>query len=157
MRRRAADRPPAGTLLDRTLAYLFDGLLTAGVWGLVVLALTGGDIGRIADDPARRVLAGFLFLLIPFTYFVVVEWTAGTTAGKRLVGLTVRRVDGSRAGLFEVTVRNVLRLAWALGPLGPLLLALDAVFIQLTEADQRVGDLAAGTRVLREHDGPLAL
>lgn len=157
MRLADGNRPRGGSLLERTVAYVVDSVITAAVWALLVLAITGGSLDRLTDDPARGVVAAFLFLLIPFAYFVAAEWIASTTPGKRLVGLEVRDADDRPAGLFAVTVRNVLRLAWALGPLGPLILLVDAAFVQLTERDQRIGDLAAGTRVVRRGPAPLGL
>lgn len=155
MRLAEGERPRGATLLERTVAYAADSVVTLGLWFLLVFALTGGSIGQVTEDPTRGVIATFLFLLIPFTYFVAAEWIASTTPGKRLVGLEVRDDEGRPASLFAVTVRNVLRLPWALGPLGPLILAVDAGFVQRTERDQRIGDLAAGTRVLRIGPAPL--
>lgn len=157
MRMAEARRPRAGTLLERTVAYLVDSALTLGLWALIALALTGGSLARIEEDPTVGVLASFLFLLVPFVYFVLAEAATGTTVGKRLLGLHVRDLADEPAGLFAVTVRNVLRLAWALGPLGPVFLAVDAGFIRLSARDQRVGDLAGRTRVVREGDAPLAM
>lgn len=157
MRLAWAQQGRAATLVERTIAYLVDSLVTALLWLLIVLALTGGDLSRIEGATARGVIAAFLFLLVPFVYFVIAETATATTLGKRLMGLTVTDLAGQRPGVFDVTVRNTLRLAWALGPLGPLFLAADAVLIQQTERDQRVGDLAARTQVLRTGPGPLAL
>lgn len=155
MRAKALRAPEAGRLLDRTAAYLVDSLLTAIAWGLLVLAFTDDPWTPATWAPATAQVLSMLFLVIPFAYFLVFEGAWATTPGKRLFGLQVTAVDGSPAGWYKATVRNVLRLAWSLGPLGPVFLALDAALVQWTERDVRIGDHAAGTRVLRARE-PLA-
>lgn len=151
MRTSTAHRAQAGPLLDRAGAYLVDSLLTAAIWGLLVLAITGGTVDPNRFSPAEGQLAAMTFLVVPFAYFVVLEGQWATTPGKRVFGLTVAGPEGE-AGWYEATVRNVLRLAWSLGPLGPAFLALDAGLVQWTETDARLGDHAAGTRVERTHE-----
>lgn len=147
--------PRSGTLLERTVAYLVDSLLTGAAWFVLALALVGFDVDGLTQPGPRAVLAGFLFLLVPFVYFLFAEWITGTTVGKRLVGLHVRTRDNEHPGLFAVTVRTTLRLAWSAGPLGPLFLLLDAASIHQTEVNQRIGDIAGQTLVVRE--GPALL
>lgn len=142
-------RPQAAGLLDRAAAYLVDSLLTAIVWGALVLALTEDPLDPASWRPAYAQVLSMLFLVIPFAYFLAFEGAFATTPGKRLFGLSVTSPAGEPAGVYKATVRNVLRLAWSLGPLGPLFLALDAGLVQWTERDVRVGDHAAGTRVVR--------
>lgn len=142
-------RPRAAGLLDRAAAYLVDSLLTATVWAALVLALTEDPFDPVSWRPAYAQVLSMLFLVIPFAYFLAFEGTVATTPGKRLFGLSVTSPEGEPAGVYKATVRNVLRLAWSLGPLGPLFLTLDAALVQWTERDVRVGDHAAGTRVLR--------
>jgi uncharacterized RDD family membrane protein YckC len=152
LRRARLDQAPAAPLLDRAAAYLVDGLVTALVWGLVVLALTEQPLEPTRWAPARAQVVSMLFLVIPFGYFLVFEGAWATTPGKRLFGLEVTTSAGAPAGWYKATVRNVLRLAWSLGPLGPLFLALDTFLVQWTERSVRVGDHAAGTRVVRGRD-----
>lgn len=149
MRGPGSRRPRAAALLDRAGAYLADSVLTAAIWAGIVLALSGGTVDPSGWSPATATLASMTFLVVPFAYFVALEGAWSTTPGKRLFGLAVAGPDGNRVGWYKATVRNVLRLAWSLGPLGPLFLALDAALVQWTEKDTRVGDHAAGTRVLR--------
>lgn len=157
MRTRRGGHPPAASLAERALAYVLDAIVTLLAWGLVVGSLTGFAPRRLADEPTLGAVAGLLFYAIPFAYFVLAEAATGTTVGKRLVGLHVRDLEDRRPGLFAATVRNTLRLAWALGVAGPAFLAADAVLVQVTERDQRVGDLAAETVVVREGEAPLSL
>jgi uncharacterized RDD family membrane protein YckC len=135
--------------MERILAYVVDSVVTFLAWFAVAIALAGGRWSRIEEDDTLVLIAGMLLLVVPFTYFVLAEGLAGTTVGKHVLGLRVVGPGGGRPGLFAATVRNVLRLAWALWPVGPAFMALDALLIQRTERDQRMGDAAAGTRVIR--------
>lgn len=142
-------RPRAATLVERAGAYLLDALATFLIWATVCLLLAGGDIDALTDDPLLALTAGLLFVLVPWVYLVAFEGLAGTTPGKRLWGLRVVGPRHEAPGLYRALVRNVFRLAWALGPVGPVFLVVDVVLIQATETDERVGDMVAGTRVLR--------
>jgi uncharacterized RDD family membrane protein YckC len=59
--------------------------------------------------------------------------------------------------LFGDESRNVVRGVVCPNFLLPAFLLADAVLVQATERDQRVGDLAAETVVVREGEAPLAL
>ena len=156
MRHRDVLAARGATLFERTLAYLFDALLTFLLWIAVILSVAR-DPDRLTDDAAYALIAGMLFLVVPFTYFVLLEGLTGTTPGKAMLGLRIVNNEGRPAGLFAATVRNTLRLAWALGPVGPAFLLLDVVLIQNGENDRRLGDAAAETRVVRSRRGLLAL
>jgi len=93
------------------------------------------------------VLVSFLIL---FGYFVIFEtlWS-GQTPGKRWMGLRVIRVDGRPVGFFEVLVRNALRMIDFL----PSSYALGVVCILLHREARRLGDLVAGTVVVKERLG----
>lgn len=142
-------RPRAATLVERTGAYLLDALATFLIWLAAILILAAGDVDALTSDPLLAVTAGMLFVVVPWVYLVAFEGLVGTTPGKRLWGLRVVGPRHQAPGLYRALVRNVFRLAWALGPLGPAFLLLDVALIQLTEGDERVGDMVAGTQVLR--------
>lgn len=150
-------RPRAATLIERTGAYLIDALATFLLWILVLLVVARGEVDALTDDPLLTATAAMLFVLIPWVYLVGFEGLVGTTPGKRLWGLRVVGPRHGPPGLYRAFARNVLRLAWALGPVGPAFLLLDVVLIQTTEADERVGDMVAGTRVLRLGPARLSL
>ncbi len=77
-------------------------------------------------------------------YFVVAEGAAGRTLGKWALGLKVVGPTGGRPGLPRAALRNLLRLVDGL----PTLSILGVVLILVTAERTRVGDLAAGTRVV---------
>jgi hypothetical protein len=74
----------------------------------------------------------------------------GRTPGKRAVGLRVVRDGGGPVGLRESLIRNVIRLFEA-----ALLYVPAVVSIIATRTNQRLGDLAAGTLVIRETTEPM--
>lgn len=85
------------------------------------------------------------FLVVMFLYFVLLEGLVGATVGKRLMRLRVADMSGGRAGLVRALVRNVLRVVDSLPTLG----LVGAILIATRQDRARVGDLVAGTRVVR--------
>jgi uncharacterized RDD family membrane protein YckC len=84
--------------------------------------------------------------LLAWSYFVLLEWLwQGQTLGKRMYGLRVIREDGAPAGFTAVLVRNVVRIVDFL----PAFYGLGLLMIIITPRSQRLGDLAAGTYVVR--------
>ena len=105
--------------------------------------------GQIAGPSALRPFLG-LFRLIDLmgmvSYFVVLEWLwGGQTLGKRIFGLRVISADGSPAGFTAVLIRNLVRLIDFL----PAFYGLGLLAIVATSRSQRLGDVAAGTFVVR--------
>ena len=85
-----------------------------------------------------------------FVYDVAFEVLAsGRTPGKRWNGLRVVRMGGEPIGFLASAIRNVLRVVdWL--PFA-YLVGVAAVFV--TARHQRVGDVVAGTLVIREQRG----
>ncbi|MET0402185.1 MAG: RDD family protein, partial [Cystobacter sp.] len=81
-----------------------------------------------------------------------VYWTlcevlmGGQTPGKRLIGIRVVRVDGAPVGVLESAVRNLVRVVDSF----PLIYAVGCLSILLTRQHRRLGDLLAGTLLVRE-------
>ncbi|MGH2498582.1 MAG: RDD family protein, partial [Candidatus Limnocylindria bacterium] len=94
-------------------------------------------------------LTGAVMLLTAFlgwSYFILLEWLwNGQTIGKRAFGLRVIGPDGSPARFGAVFVRNLVRVVDFL----PGLYGFGVLAIVLTPGSQRLGDLAAGTYVVR--------
>ena len=146
---------PEGVTLDLTLAGLGSRLTAAVLDFLVqaaiiialtiVAALLGG--GGSAVVAAIATVAGFLVI---FGYDVLFEtFSSGRTPGKRWSGLRVVRVDGRPVTFIVSAVRNLIRLVDFL----PILYAVGAVTMLITKKNQRLGDLAAGTLVVRDRRG----
>ena len=122
-------------LLDFVVASaLTFGWITA--WSILVTATGGALIGVVL----------FTAVVFGWSYFIVLEWLwNGQTLGKRLFGLRVIIEDGSPARFIAVFVRNLVRVVDFL----PGFYGLGLVCIVLSSRSQRLGDLAAGTYVVR--------
>ena len=84
-------------------------------------------------------------------YFVVFEWLwNGQTPGKRLLKLRVIREDGRPITLWEAAARNLLRIFDAMPGFVLPVYSVGLISIFLNRRDQRVGDMFAGTVVVRE-------
>lgn len=90
-----------------------------------------------------------LFLIFS-GYFTFFEWMwNGQTPGKRLLKLRVIREDGRPVTFWEAAVRNLMR-SMDMMPAPFYSIGLISVF--LSHSDQRVGDMVAGTVVVRERE-----
>jgi uncharacterized RDD family membrane protein YckC len=129
---------------SRFVAAIVD--LTLQTLLVIALALVFviGGVGLGGADAAVFTLAAFALFA---SYDILFEvFASGRTPGKRFNGLRVVRDDGSPVGFLTSTVRNVLRLIDIL-PGGYLV---GIVAILATSRNQRLGDIAAGTLVVRE-------
>ena len=97
----------------------------------------------------KAVLIVIVFLIVS-GYFAFFEWAwNGQTPGKRLLKLRVIREDGRPITFWEASVRNLLR-SFDMMPAPFYSSGLISVFISWS--DQRVGDMVAGTVVVRERE-----
>ncbi|HSK24539.1 MAG TPA: RDD family protein [Egicoccus sp.] len=138
------------TIGSRGIAYLLD-LLIVGLL-LVALGIAEATFGFGGFVPGwiGIVLLLLLVFVVQFGYPIGFEtlWR-GRTPGKAAMGLRVVTTEGAPVGLRHATVRAVVGLVELLPTLG-----VPAVVTSLLNArGQRLGDLAAGTVVLREHRG----
>jgi len=120
---------------------------------IIFLIVEGfSDFGNRLTSAPKWVIALlviFVFVLMS-GYFALFEWIwRGQTPGKRWLKLRVIREDGRPIGFFEAMVRNLLR-NFDVMPSPFYSIGLISVFA--TERDQRVGDLVAGTVVVRERE-----
>src|SRR5439155_1943947 len=131
----------------RGSAALVDGLLSfLMVIGLVVGAAIIGSKLPVALATQLAGVTIFAILVSWVAYFVLLEWLwNGQTVGKRRSGLRVIGTDGEPARFTAVLIRNLLRVVDFL----PAYYALGVVVIFLSPRSQRLGDLAAGTYVVR--------
>jgi len=97
----------------------------------------------------KALLIVIVFLIFS-AYFAFFEWIwNGQTPGKRWLKLRVIREDGRPLTFWEAAVRNLLRTLDMM-PAPFYSIGLISVFISLS--DQRVGDMVAGTVVVRERE-----
>ncbi len=142
--------PPLGSLGARLLAHLIDLVfflvpaffLAGNAYGAYFGGLTesGFDLKGL---PALEIMAAVAVVF--FLYLTLFEGVLGATAGKFIIGLRVKSVEGASCGFGRALVRNLLRLV---DGIAVYLVALIVALV--TKKKQRLGDLAAHTVVVRE-------
>jgi uncharacterized RDD family membrane protein YckC len=134
---------------SRILAYLVDMVVVVGgiLVGLFAVALLGQASDVVVPDWVALTLVLVLLPAWWLGYFIAFEtlWR-GRTLGKAALGLRVVTGEGAPVRFRHAAIRGLL------GLVDFLLLGgfLAVVFILFTKDNQRLGDLVAGTLVLRE-------
>src|SRR3989442_3456961 len=132
---------------NRGFAALVDYIIATLIYiGAFFMCTTFANaIGVQAASPYFGI-AVLLTFALAWSYFILLEWLGnGQTIGKRIFGLRVIADDGAPAGFIAVLVRNLLRVVDFL----PSFYGLGLLAIVLSSRSQRLGDLAAGTFVVR--------
>lgn len=153
---RVTVRTPEGVDIDLTLAglgsrigaTLLDTLIQAALVFLALFALAAFGFS-VGADLAAVTLGGFsvLVTVLILGYFVAFETlNAGKTPGKAAFGIRVVTDSGGAVGFSAAAIRNLVRIVDFL----PGVYAVGAVTIFISPLDQRLGDLAARTLVIRD-------
>jgi len=146
----AIEMPLAG-IGSRFIALLVDYIIWAA--GFLVLALATAiflpaihAFSHLSEQWATAI-AVFITFLINWGYFTLFEafWN-GRTPGKRVAKIRVIQRSGRAIGLFESMARNLVRYVDQL----PFFYAVGVITMFVTRQHQRLGDLAAGTLVVRD-------
>jgi len=125
----------------------------------VFLSVSGiGNIETIENSeffqemPKWTIAVMIIVLFLIFAgYFIFFEWLwNGQTPGKRLLKLRVIREDGRPITLWEAMARNLLRIFDAVPGFVLPVYSIGLITIFLSNRDQRIGDMFAGTVVVRE-------
>lgn len=125
---------------SRFIALLLDLVIQTVV--ILALGLAFGVLGELGA--AAYAITAFLVF---FGYPVLFEVLAGgRTPGKRAVGLRVVTAGGGPVGFVPSAVRNIVRLV----DLVPSTYTVGMVAVLASSKNQRLGDLAAGTLVIRD-------
>ena len=141
--------------IDHFIQYLSIFLIA---WMAISLGNLGGPSG--VDDPEHffsempkwtlALLIVGIFVIFA-SYFILFEWLwNGQTPGKRLLKLRVIREDGRPLTLWEAIARNLLRICDAIPGFVFPVYSVGLIAIFLSSRDQRLGDVFAGTVVIRE-------
>lgn len=128
-------------------------LLAIGLIGLTAAILMSFSAIEQAVSSAPKWLFAVMILvlfLIFAGYFAFFEWAwSGQTPGKRWLKLRVLREDGRPITFWEAAVRNLLR---TLDMMPAPFYSIGLISVFSTTRDQRVGDMVAGTVVVRERE-----
>lgn len=126
----------------RFLARLLDSLIQVGV--LIGLGLVASAIG---DSGFVRAGLAIAFFVVAIGYdFVFEPLMRGQTPGKKAAGIRIVDRDGRPVTFLATAIRNTVRLVDFL----PFLYGAGIVSMIATQHAQRLGDLAAGTIVVRD-------
>ncbi|HWH03708.1 MAG TPA: stage II sporulation protein M [Gemmatimonadales bacterium] len=128
-------------------------LFVGSVVLVIVLALFSSDTGKSkSSDVPGTWVAAFLYILYSFAmllYFTLFEGLGGgRTPGKRALGIRVLMDTGRRVTFGAAALRNILRIVDFFFPFAPILPGM--LFVFLSKSRKRLGDLAAGTIVVRD-------
>lgn len=127
---------------------------------LVALGIAGAAAGAGDLSPFLMFVLLVSFFATSWLYFIAFEWfNRGRTPGKMLLGLRVVSLDGTALDMVQILIRNLLRIAdmFPFTSLG--FTQIPSYFVGGLSAFitgrtfQRLGDLAAGTIVIRERKG----
>lgn len=150
---------PEGVSIDVTLAGLgsrmgaavIDIIIQGVVLIAAVLALTLAGATLSQDLGVFIVGVGTLVLTaVVLGYYLVFEaLNGGRTPGKAAFGIRVASADGRPVSFGAVAIRTLFRVIDFL----PALYALGAITVMLNDRNQRLGDLVAGTVVVRDRTG----
>lgn len=141
--------------IDHFIQYL--SIFLVAWFFLSIAGYTSSDVvdapeRLLADAPKWTIAILIIVLFLIFAgYFIVFEWLwNGQTPGKRLLKLRVIRDDGRPVTLWEAIARNLLRICDAVPGFVLPVYSIGLIVIFLSGRDQRVGDIFAGTVVIRE-------
>lgn len=116
--------------------------ITFGLFSILLSFTVGSP--SLAAAGANGLFA--LIALMPITYFIILEAKYGKTIGKEIMNLKVVREDGSQIGGKESLIRNLLRVVDE--AVSFFLVAI--VSMALSDKNQRIGDRAANTVVIKQ-------
>ena len=132
--------------LLRLVAFIIDsiiiGIVAGIIWTFVILSLIFGGGGWLGWG----FYLGLPFLLgiLELLYFVFMEVSYGATLGKRVLGLQVQTVNGSKVTFEKAFIRNISKIYW-------LFLLIDWIIGVATpghDQRQKYTDRIAGTTVI---------
>lgn len=130
---------PAASLGDRIFAYLIDVAIIIAYCILMAVIVSELGIGSIAG------VIG-LFMIPVFLYHLLFEiFMNGQSPGKRQMGIKVVRLDGTPPTIGNYIIRWLLRLI----EIDLMSGAIAMLTIAISGKGQRLGDIAAGTAVVK--------
>ena len=131
----------------RVLAIIVDGLVLGVLFWVMSMTFGTSSVEGGAASASLGTLGTLLYAILAFAYFTLLEGQRGQTLGKMLLGIKVVREDnGEVPGLGAAAIRTVLRIIDAL----PFAYLVGFISILISSKNQRLGDMAANTLVVRK-------
>ncbi|MEO0793525.1 MAG: RDD family protein [Verrucomicrobiota bacterium] len=130
--------------VTRFLALTLDLVI---VYGIVYLIGMIASIAGVLSADLANILMIIGIFVITIGYFLFCEWLwRGQTFGKRVFNIRVVDAQGLRLQTDQIILRNLLRFVDSL----PFLYFLGGTVSVFSRKSQRLGDIAAGTVVIRQ-------
>lgn len=136
---------------DRIGAFLIDAiillLLIIPVYVLILMVFFGLASSETTFFATPFVVFPLMLLpmLLPMVYVALTEGRTGQSRGKRALGIRVVKVDGRPIAWHDAVIRWICLTV----DQQPMLGILGLILVSSRPLKQRVGDLAAGTIVVR--------
>lgn len=134
--------------IDHTIQVLTLAIIAGGF----LIVANSSDIKEVFSTAPKWVIAVMIVILflILTGYFAFFEWIwRGQTPGKRWLKLRVIREDGRPITFWESSIRNFLR---SVDMMPAPFYSIGLISVFSTTRDQRIGDMVAGTVVVRERE-----
>ncbi len=128
------------------LAVIMITELIVGFLGVALVARVSGRALTLFGPWGIAFMVVVLFVTYWGYYIFGEVFRNGRTWGKRVLRIRVVREDGSRVGVLESVIRNIVRIVDLL----PGTYGFGVASVLLTRRAQRLGDMAAGTVVIEE-------
>ena len=130
------------SIVERFIAFLIDYILIV-IYLMSTITLL---LNFYTPRDFNTVIYTFLIILpVLFYSFLCETFNQGQSFGKKLMNIRVVKIDGSTPGISSYLLR------WLLFPIDvPLTGGLGVLSVILTKNNQRLGDLAAGTMIIKE-------
>jgi len=131
---------------NRMLASLFDFIILFMYFIFLFVIISIFDAANINQGQTIGIILGFIISIPVIFYNIFFEvFFEGQTIGKKIMKIKVVRLDGGKPKFYHYFVRWIFRLVDIYTMMGGI-----AVFsIAFTKKGQRLGDVVAGTTVIK--------
>ncbi len=146
-----AIKTPEGVIFSLLLASPVTRFLAWAIDFAIITFAVGltGNVMMLLNIFSADIARGFYiisYFIVSIGYGIALErYMRGQTLGKRLLGLRVMDSQGLHLNFSQIVIRNLLRFVDSL----PSLYLVGGVVCLLSKQAQRLGDIAAGTIVVR--------
>ena len=130
----------------RVLATIVDAMVLGVLFAVMTILFGESSTGGTSVSFSMGTFPTLGFFILAMAYYILMEGYLGQTLGKMLLGIKVVREDtGEVPGIKAAAIRSVLRVV---DGLFSYLVAF--VTVQISRKNQRLGDMAAHTLVVRK-------
>lgn len=135
----------AASVGERMLARIIDTIINIiYVVGAFIVLTNIFTRNLELSDTGKAMFVIFVYLPFILYDFLFETLNNGRSPGKMIMNIKVVKQDGSTPGLGDYLLRCLLYIIE-----GPMLMYFGLLFIAVTENSQRIGDIAAGTMVIK--------